>query len=137
MKKIKILFAAMALFAGTTAYSQAEATKDGNTEIQSQDEAKPTMKDAANASKVFTTEMCEALRITDKSLMQTISSINENYEVTLLKSTEKSDMTEEEIANLAGKLESNRVRRFQGILTPAQLKIYQTWKAQKDAATEK
>jgi len=55
-------------------------------------------------------------------LIQTITSLNENYEVTLLKTTEKSNMSEEEVEKLKEKLEANRVRRLEGILTPTQLK---------------
>jgi len=137
MKKFKILFSAFAILLGTSAFSQAEAPKDDSS-VKTTEEAKPTMKDASSAAKAFTTDMCKALNITDKSLMQTISSINENYEVTLMKSTDKADMTDEQKAALAQKFETNRLRRFQGILSPSEIKTYQTWKAKRDAeATEK
>ena len=70
-------------------------------------------------------------------MIQTITSLNENYEVTLLKTTEKSNMSEEEVEKLKEKLEANRVRRLEGILTPTQLKEYQVWKTKTAAATEK
>ena len=140
MKKFKILFSAAALMLGMSAFAQTDAKENPSNSEKiegTKTEEKSTMKDAAATAKEYTAGMIKALRITDKSLIQTITSLNENYEVTLLKTTEKSNMSEEEVEKLKEKLEANRVRRLEGILTPTQLKEYQVWKTKTAAATEK
>jgi len=133
MKKIKILFSAMALMIGSSVLAQNEVPvkKDG---VEKKTEL--TMKEVSAKANSFTAEMCKELNITDKGVIQTISSINENYEVTLIKSAAKGEVSPEEAEAFINKLETNRLRRFQGILTPEQIKLYQVWKAKLDAKTE-
>jgi len=137
MKKFKILFAAMALMVGSSAFAQKQAPSSSE---QMKEGKELTMKDAAAKAKSFSKEMCTALELDaqkDKHLVQTISSINENYEVSLLRSTKKEDSSEQDLEAIQQKLETNRLRRFQGILTPEQVKMYQVWKAKMDAKAKK
>ncbi len=139
MKNFKILFSAITLLIGSSVIAQAQTPEKATSTkaTSTKKESKSTMKDVSSTAKSFTAEMCRTLNITDKRLIQTISSINENYELTFLKSSEKSEMTPEQKDKLKMELESKRMKRFQGILSPTQLKKYQAWKAQKVVADKK
>lgn len=139
MKKFKFLLATLAIVLGTQISAQTTA-KENPTEkteitVQGKDstgtDKQETAKDAKGKAKEYTTEMVEALNITDEEVIKTIQTLNENYEVSLSKSTKNSNLSEAELEGLKAKMDSARDNRLQGVLSPDQFKSYITWKKSK------
>jgi len=91
--------------------------------------------DAVSKAKEYTTAMAEALNITDASKIKTLSSLNENYFRAMAIADQKNEMTEDEKTRMVQDIETNRYKRFLGVLDQGQMKMYEKWNAEYSAAS--